>query len=282
MGETMAITRRQALKVGGTFAGYALSVETVLAQAIKTDTSGILAGDFHVKVGDYNMPVYEARPEAGKDHPIILVISEVWGVHEYIRDSARRFAKAGFYAVAPELFEREGGVGHLPNIQDVLKIVFAHPREQTLGDTTAAVNWAKTRPNVKADRVGVTGWCWGGGAVMQIAAANPDMTAAVAWYGPPARPFKSASGDVTGFDVAKDIKIPFLGLFGAEDKGPTPEDAKKFGDMVKANGNSNVEIVIYPGAGHGFHADYRPSYNAAAASDAWTKCTNWFNKYLKA
>ena len=282
MGETMAITRRQALKVGGTLAGYALSVETVLAQAIKTDTSGILAGDFHVKVGDYNMPVYEARPEAGKDHPIILVISEVWGVHEYIRDSARRFAKAGFYAVAPELFEREGGVGHLPNIQDVLKIVFAHPREQTLGDTTAAVNWAKTRPNVKADRVGVTGWCWGGGAVMQIAATNPDMKAAVAWYGPPARPFKSASGDVTGFDVAKDIKIPFLGLFGAEDKGPTPEDAKKFGDMVKANGNPHVEIVIYPGAGHGFHDDYRPSYNAAAASDAWTKCTNWFNKYLKA
>ena len=282
MGETMAITRRQALKVGGTFAGYALSVETVLAQAIKTDTSGLLAGDFHVKVGDYNMPVYEARPEAGKDHPIILVISEVWGVHEYIRDSARRFAKAGFYAVAPELFEREGGVGHLPNIQDVLKIVFAHPREQTLGDTTAAVNWAKTRPNVKADRVGVTGWCWGGGAVMQIAATNPDMKAAVAWYGPPARPFKSASGDVTGFDVAKDIKIPFLGLFGAEDKGPTPEDAKKFGDMVKANGNSNVEIVIYPGAGHAFHADYRPSYNAAAATDAWKRCTDFFAKNLKA
>jgi carboxymethylenebutenolidase len=281
MGETMAITRRQALKVGGTFAGYALSVETVLAQAVKTDTSGILAGDFHVKVRDYNMPVYEARPESGKDHPIILVISEVWGVHEYIRDSTRRFAKAGFYAIAPELFEREGGVGHLPNLQDVLKIVFAHPREQTLGDTAAAVNWAKTRPNVKADRVGVTGWCWGGGAVMQIAATNPDMKAAVAWYGPPARPFKSASGDVTGFDVAKDIKIPFLGLFGAEDKGPTPEDAKKFGEMVKANGNPNVEIVIYPGAGHGFHADYRPSYNAAAATDAWNKCTGWFNKYLK-
>ena len=282
MADTMAITRRQALKVGGTFAGYALSVETVLAQAIKTDTSGILAGDFHVKVGDYNMPVYEARPEAGKDHPIILVISEIWGVHEYIRDSARRFAKAGFYAVAPELFEREGGVGHLPNVQDVLKIVLAHPREQTLGDTTAAVNWAKTRPNVKADRVGVTGWCWGGGVVMQIAATNPDMKAAVAWYGPPARPFKSASGDVTGFDVAKDIKIPFLGLFGAEDKGPSPEDVKKFGDMVKANGNPNVEVVIYPGAGHGFHADYRPSYNAAAATDAWSKCTGWFNKYLKA
>ncbi len=281
MGETMAITRRQALKLGGTFVGYALSVETALAQAIKTDTSGILAGDFHVKAGDYSMPVYEARPEAGKDHPIILVISEVWGVHEYIRDSTRRFAKAGFYAIAPELFEREGGVGHLPNIQDVLKIVLGHPREQLLGDTTAAVSWAKTRPNVKADRVGVTGWCWGGGAVMQIAATNPDMKAAVAWYGAPARPFKSASGDVTGFDVAKDIKIPFLGLFGAEDKGPTPEDAKKFGDMLKANGNPNVEIVVYPGAGHAFHADYRPSYNAAAATDGWNECIGWFDKYLK-
>lgn len=281
MAETMGMTRRHALKVGGTFAGYALSVETVLAQAVKTDTSGILAGDFQVKVGDLNMPVYEARPESGKDHPIILVISEVWGVHEYIRDSTRRFAKAGYYAIAPELFEREGGVGHLPNIQDVLKIVLAHPREQTLGDTTAAVEWAKKRPNVKAARVGVTGWCWGGGTVMQIAATNPSMKAAVAWYGPPARPFKSASGDVTGFDIAKDIKIPFLGLFGELDKGPTPEDAKKFGDMIKAAGNPNVEIVVYPGANHGFHADYRPSYNAAAAADAWSKCTGWFDKYLK-
>lgn len=281
MAETMGITRRQALKVGGTFAGYALSVETVLAQAVKTDTAGILAGDFHVKVGDVDMPVYEARPETGKDHPIVLVISEVWGVHEYIRDSTRRFAKAGYYAIAPELFEREGGVGHLPNLQDVLKIVFAHPREELLGDTTAAVEWAKKRPNVKADRVGVTGWCWGGGATAQIAATNPAMKAAVAWYAPVARPFKTAAGDVTGFDVAKDVKIPFLGLFGEQDKGPTPEDAKKFGDMVKAGGNPNVEIVVYPGVGHGFHADYRPSYNAAAAADAWSKCTGWFDKYLK-
>ena len=281
MGETTAITRRQALKVGGTFAGYALSVETVLAQAVKTDTAGILAGDFHVKVGDSTMPVYEARPESGKDHPIILVISEIWGVHEYIRDSTRRFAKAGYYAIAPELFERQGGVGHLPNVQDVLKIVLAHPREHLLADTTAAVDWAKKRPNVKADRVGVTGWCWGGAAATHIAATNPDIKAVVAWYGPIARPFKTATGDVTGFDIAKDVKVPFLGLYGDQDKSPTPEDAKKFGDMVKAAGNPNVEIVVYPGAGHAFHADYRPSYNAAAAADAWTKCTAWFDKYLK-
>ena len=284
MSETRQLTRRQALQLGGTltFAGYAMSVDTVLAQAIKTDTAGIVVGDAKIKgLGGHDMSVYEARPESGTNHPIVLVISEIWGVHEYIRDSTRRFAKQGFYAIAPELFEREGGVGHLPNIQDVLKIVFAHPREQLLGDTAAAVEWAKTRPGVRADRVGVTGWCWGGGATYQIAANNPNMKAAVAWYGPPARPFKAASGDVTGFDVAKDIKIPLLGLYGGKDTGIPTDDAKKMMDMVKANGNQNVDIVIYPNSGHAFHADYRPSYNAADAADAWNRCTGWFNKYLK-
>ena len=203
-------------------------------------------------------------PATGKDHPIILVISEIWGVHEYIKDSTRRFAKAGYYAIAPELFVREGGVAQLPNVQDVLKIVLAQKREQTLGDLTAAVDWAKKRPNVKADCVGVTGWCWGGSTTIQVAATNPDMKAAVAWYGPVARPYQGASGPVTGFDLAKDIKIPFLGLFGETDQNPKPEDAKKFGEMVRAT-NPNVEVVVYPGAGHGFHADYRPSYNKAAA-----------------
>jgi carboxymethylenebutenolidase len=276
----MGVTRRQVLVAGSTFAGYALSVETVLAQAIKTDTDGLVAGDQQVAVGGVNVPVYEARPATGKDHPIILVISEIWGVHEYIKDSTRRFAKAGYYAIAPELFVREGGVARLPNVQDVLKIVLAQKREQTLGDLTAAVDWAKKRPNVKADRVGVTGWCWGGSTTMQVAGTNPDVKAAVAWYGPPSRPYQDASGPVTGFDLAKDIKIPFLGLFGETDQNPKPEDAKKFGEMVRAT-NPNVEIVVYPGAGHGFHADYRPSYNKAAADDAWNRCVGWFNKNLK-
>jgi carboxymethylenebutenolidase len=273
------VTRRQVL-VTGTFVGYAVGVEKVLAQAIKTDTEGLVAGDQTVPVGGVNVPVYEARPATGKDHPIILVISEIWGVHEYIKDATRRFAKAGYYAIAPELFVREGGVAQLPNVQDILKIVLAQKREQTLGDLKAAVDWAKTRPNVKADRVGVTGWCWGGSTVMQVAATNRDIKAAVAWYGPPARPYQGASGPVTGFDLAKDIHIPFLGLFGETDKGPTPEDAKKFGEMLRTH-NKNVEIVVYPGVGHGFHADYRPSYNKAAADDAWNKCVGWFGKYLK-
>jgi carboxymethylenebutenolidase len=280
-GTEMGVTRRQMLVAGGTFVGYAMRVETVLAQAIKTNTEGLVAGDQQVPVGGVNVPVYEARPATGKDHPIVVVISEIWGVHEYIKDTTRRFAKAGYYAIAPELFVREGGVGHLTDIQAILKIVLSQKREQTLGDLKAAVDWAQKRPNVKADRVGVTGFCWGGSTTMQVAATNPDMKAAVAWYGPPARPYQGASGPVTGFDLAKDIKIPFLGLFGETDKNPPPDDAKKFGELLRAH-NPDVEIVVYPGAGHAFHADYRPSYNKAAADDGWNRCVAWFDKHLKA
>jgi carboxymethylenebutenolidase len=282
MSTQLDLTRRQALAIGGaTFAGYAMSVETVLAQAIKTDTQGIVAGDFQVPIGDYKMPVYEARPAAGGPAPIILVVSEIWGVHEYVRDCTRRFAKDGFYAVAPELFQREGGVGQIPNVQDVLKIVLAVPRKQVLGDMAAAADWAKKRPGAKADRVGVTGWCWGGSTVYQVTATNPDVKAAVAWYGPPARPYPDTPNPVTGFDVAKDIKVPFLGLYGENDQSPKPEEARRFGELVK-QGNPNVEIVVYPGVGHGFHADYRPSYNKAAADDAWKRCVGQFTKHLKA
>lgn len=279
--EDNGLTRRQMLQAGGTFVGYALVPDRVLAQAIKTDTQGLAAGDFEVSIGGYRLPVYEARPAAGAGHPIVVCISEIWGVHEYIKDTARRFAKEGYHAIAPELFKREGGVGHIPDIQQILKIVLNVPREQLLGDVAAAVDWAKKRPGVKADRVGVTGWCWGGSSTIQVAATNPDVKAAVAWYGPPARPYKGASGQVTGFDLAKDIKIPFLGLFGEEDKNPPPADVKKFIELVRQH-NPNVDVVIYPGAGHAFHADYRPSYNAAAATDGWKRCLAWFGKYLKA
>jgi carboxymethylenebutenolidase len=281
MADTMDLSRRQMLVAGSTFAGYALAADTVLAQAINTDTTGLSAGEFEVKIGDYGMPVYEARPASGTGHPIVIVISEIWGVHEYIRDSTRRFAKAGYHAVAPELFKREGGVAQLTNVQDILKIVLGQKREQTLGDLKAAADWAKTRPGARADRIGVTGWCWGGSTTIQVAATNPDIKAAVAWYGPPGRPYQGASGPVTGFDVAKDIKAPFLGLFGETDTNPKPEDAIKFGELLKQHGNKDVEIVIYPGAGHAFHADYRPSYKAEAAADAWKRCVAWFDKYLK-
>lgn len=280
---TSGLTRRDIIKAGSaaTFAGYAVGVDKALAQAVKTGTEGITAGDAEIAIGSYTMPVYEARPASGSPAPIVVCISEIWGVHEWVRDVTRRFAKAGYYAVAPELFKREGGVAHLPNIQDILKIVFAVPRKQVLGDIAATVDWAKKRPGARGDRAGVTGWCWGGSTVFQVAATNPGMKAAVAWYGPPARPYPDQPVPVTGFDVAKDIKIPLLGLFGETDSGPSPADARKMFEMVKLV-NANAEIVVYPGAGHGFFADYRPSYDAAAAADAWKRCTGWFDKYLKA
>src|SRR5262249_34049648 len=275
------LTRRQMIATSSTFAGYAVAVDKVLAQAIKTDTDGIVAGDQAVKIGTYEMPVYEARPASGKDTPIVLVISEIWGVHDDIRDFTRRFAKAGDYAVAPELFKPEGGVAQDPNGQDTLKTVAAPNRDAHLGPLTAADARAQTRPNVKASGVGVTGWCWGGSTVYQVAGTNHDVKGAVAWYGPPARPYQGASGPVTGFDLAKDIHCPFLGLYGETDQNPKPEDAKRMEELLKQQ-NKSADIVIYPGAGHGFHADYRPSYHAAAAQDAWKRCTDFFAKNLSA
>src|SRR6266852_1703773 len=164
---------------------------------------------------------------------------------------------------------------------DTQGIVSAVPRKQVLGDVAAAVDWDKKRPGARADRVGVTGHCWGGSTVYQVAATNPDIKAAAAWYGPLARPFLDTPNPVTGFDVAKDIKAPFLGLYGEKDTNPTPDDAKKFGELLRQT-NRNSEIVIYPNVGHGFFADYRPSYNAEAAADAWKRCTGLFAKSLKA
>ena len=276
------ITRRQVLQAGGaTFAGYAVGVDKALAQAITTDTSGIAAGEFEVKIGDYGMPVYEARPAAGGPAPIVVCISEIWGVHEWVRDCTRRFAKAGYYAVAPELFKREGGVGHLPNVQDILKIVLAVPQEAGAGRRRGDGGLGEEAPGRARRPRGVTGWCWGGSTVYQVAATNPDIKAAVAWYGPPARPYPDTPTPVTGFDVAKDLKMPFLGLYGETDQNPKPEDVKKLEEMVKQV-NKNAEFIIYPGVGHGFFADYRPSYNAAAAADAWKRCTGCLDKTLKA
>jgi len=261
--------------------GLTLATARVEAQGITTDAGGIEAGEVKIPAADGPMPGYRAMPTGAGPFPIVLVVEEIFGVHEYIKDICRRLAKAGYCAVAPELFKREGGVGHIPNVQDILKIVLAVPRKQVLGDVAATVDWAKKRPGARADRVGVTGWCWGGSTVYQVAATNPDIKAAVAWYGPPARPYPDTPNPVTGFDVAKDITMPFLGLYGETDQSIKLEDVKKFEEMVKQV-NKNAEFVIYPGAAHGFFADYRPSYNAAAAADAWKRCTGLFDKTLKA
>jgi carboxymethylenebutenolidase len=276
------LTRRTLLKIGAvTVGGYAIAAEPLLAQAIRTDTAGLVAGDVTVKSGNDTLPAYQARPEAAGKYPVIVVISEIWGLHEYIRDVARRFAKEGFYAIAPELFQREGGVSHLTDVQEILKIVLNVPRKQVLQDLSATAAYARGQAAAVANRVGVTGFCWGGSTTMQYAAHDQGLRAAVAWYGPPNRPYKDEPQPVTGFDVAKDIKCAFLGLFGEEDKNPPPDDVRKFEALLKQH-NQNVEMMIYPNAGHAFHADYRQSYRPEAAKDAWGRCVEWFKRHLSA
>jgi carboxymethylenebutenolidase len=276
------ITRRHFLRVSAlTAAGYAIAAEPILAQAIRTDTTGLIAGDVSIKSGNDTITAYQARPEQPGRYPVVVVISEIWGLHEYIRDVVRRFGKESFYAIAPEMFEREGGVGHLTDVQEILKIVLNVPRKQILQDLSATANYAREQSAALSERVGVTGFCWGGSTTIQYAAHDKNVGAAAAWYGPPGRAYKDEPQPVSGFDVAKDITCPFLGLFGEEDKNPTPEDVRKFEALLKQH-NPNVEIVIYPNAGHAFHADYRQSYRAEAAKDGWTRCVGWFNKHLRA
>jgi carboxymethylenebutenolidase len=173
----------------------------------------------------------------------VVVISEIWGLHEYIRDVVRRFGTENFYAIAPELFQREGGVSHLSDVQEILKIVLNVPRKQILQDLSATADYARGQSAALSERVGVTGFCWGGSTTMQYAAYDKKVGAAVAWYGPPGREYKDEPQPVSGFDVAKDITCPFLGLFREEDKNPTPEDVRKFEAMLKQH-NPHVEIII--------------------------------------
>jgi len=279
--EREALSRRDILKIGAaTGAGYAVAASPILAQAIRTDTQGLVAQDIKLKSGSDTIPAYEARPAASGKYPVLVVISEIWGVHEYVKDVCRRFAKEGYYAVAPEMFSREGGVAHLKDVQEILKIVLNIPRKQILQDLSTAADHARRQPGARADRMGVTGFCWGGSTTIQFAAHYKDTGAAVVWYSPLGRAYKD-DPPKTGFDVAQDIRCPLLGLFGEEDQSPSPVDVRRFEELLKMH-NRNVEIVIYPKAGHAFHADYRPNYRPEAAKDAWTRCLAWFQKYLKA
>jgi carboxymethylenebutenolidase len=215
------LTRRHFLQFSAlTAAGYAMAAEPILAQAIRTDTVGLVAGDVSIKSGNDTITAYEAHPDKPVRYPVVVVISEIWGLHEYIRDVARRFGKENFYAIAPELFQREGGVTHLTDVQEILKIVLNVPRQQVLQDLSATANYARGQSAAIAERVGVTGFCWGGSTTIQYASYDNKLGAAVAWYGPPGQEYKDDPKPVSGFDVAKDITCPFLGLFGEEDKKP--------------------------------------------------------------
>jgi len=259
-------------------AGFALAVLPVTAQTITTPAEGLTAGEVKVKTKDGEMPAYRAMPATGGPFPTILVVCEVWGVHEYIADVCRRFAKLGYFAIAPELFARAGDPRKISDISQLLEtIVKKTPDTQVLSDLDATVAYAKSTGKADTSKLGITGFCWGGRVVLMYAAHNPNLKAAVAWYGVLG---SFAPGDKTPLDVAGRIKAPLLALYGGADEGIPNPTQQKMRDAVKAGGNTRVEWVTYPDTPHAFHADYRPSYRKTQAEDGWKRATAWFKQYL--
>jgi len=228
----------------------------------------------------YQVPLYEARPAAAGKYPVLLVIPEIFGMHEHIKDVTRRFAHEGYLCITFEPYDREGGVLHLPDMPSVRKITDAVPDKQVMADLDALVSYARKHLAARPDRIGVTGFCRGGMYALLYAAHNRELKAAVAWYGsikPEKKPGIRSEGPL---DLAGHIKAPVLGLYGGEDLGIPAADVKEMEAAIKAGGGT-AEFVIYPGAPHAFFADYRPSYRPEAAQDAWKRCLGWFGKYLK-
>ena len=278
------MSRRQFLArmsaAGVTMAGFAMAAKPVAGEVITTPVDGLAVADGKVPSGDFQVPIYEARPAGGGRYPVVLVIPEVFGMHEHIKDVTRRFAREGFLGITFEPYAREGGVLHLPDIAAVRKVVDPVPDGRVMGDLDALVAYVKKHPAARADRIGVTGFCRGGLYTLLFAAHSRELKAAVPWYGQ-LKPTKTPGVRTAGpIDLAAQITAPVLGLYGGEDLGIPVADVKEMEAALKAGGKT-AEFVIYPGAPHAFYADYRPSYRAEAAKDAWGRCTAWFNKYLK-
>ena len=255
-------------------AGYTLAAGPVRAEAIKTDTNGLNAGDAKVKVEGGEMPVYFARPANVQNPPVILVSMEIFGLHEYIKDVTRRLAKMGAFAIAPDYYFRKGDLTKITQQPEIMPIVNAKPDAELFADLDATVAWAKSQGG-DTNKLGIMGYCRGGRTVWHYSTHNAGLKAGVAFYGslgdaPP--------GGKNSLDLAKDVKEPVLGLYGAEDAGIPVDQVKQMEAALKAASKTS-EFKIYPGAPHGFHADYRPSYREDAAKDAWAQMTAWFKKY---
>ncbi len=257
--------------------GFAAAVMPVSAQTIKTDSAGLTAGEVTIMVGDFKMAAYRAAPTGKTNLPVVLVISEIFGVHEHIADVARRFAKLGYLAIAPEMFLRQGDAqGYAEVSKLIAEVISKVPDAQVMGDLDATVAWAQANGG-DTSKLGVTGFCWGGRITWMYAAHNPKVKAGVAWYGR----LVGAPNPLTPtnpVDVVGKLSGPVLGLYGGADSG-IPQDSVEKMKAALANGNAAAkrsEFVVYPDTPHAFHADYRPSYRKEAADDGWKRATAWF------
>ena len=255
--------------------GFATAVIPVSAETITTDVKGLTAGEVKIKVADGEMPAYRAMPTGGKNLPTVLVVQEIFGVHEHIKDVCRRLAKEGYIAIAPELYARQGDVSKLKEIKDIFAIVSKVPDAQVMSDLDATIDWA-AKNGGNAAKVAVTGFCWGGRITWMYAAHNPQLKAGVAWYGGLTRPATVLS-PTNPLDIAPTLKVPVLGLYGDADTGIPVDTVDKMRDALKKAGSAS-EIVLYDDTPHGFYADYRPSYRPGEANDGWKRLITWFRK----
>jgi carboxymethylenebutenolidase len=272
----LELTRRDFVRTA-VGSGFAAAVLPVGAQTIKTDSSGLTVGEVTVTVGDFKMPAYRAAPAGQSNLPVVLVISEIFGVHEHIADVARRFAKLGYLAIAPELFVRQGDAQSYGEVGKLIaEVVGKVPDSQVMTDLDACVAWARANGG-DTSKLGITGFCWGGRITWLYTAHSAAVKAGVAWYGQligQPTPLKPSNP----IDVAGRLNAPVLGLYGAEDTG-IPLAAVEQMKTALAGGNlagAASRFVVYPGAPHAFHADYRPSYKKDAAEDGWSRCVAWF------
>lgn len=269
------VTRRSFIVTSLT-AGFAFAVEPVQTQTmITTDTNGLIAGEVKIPVKDGEIPAYRAMPAKGRNFPVVLVVQEIFGVHEHIKDICRRFAKAGYLAIAAEMYARQGDVSKLPMNEIINKVVSKVPDAQVMADLDAAAAWAK-KNNGNTDKLAVTGFCWGGRIVWLYAAHNPKLKAGVAWYGR----LVGAPSELQPkhpIDLVKDLKAPVLGLYGGSDSGIPNNTVEQMQQALKENKKPS-EIKLYPDTPHGFHADYRPSYRKEQAQDGWNLLLAWFKK----
>ncbi|MEO8839443.1 MAG: dienelactone hydrolase family protein [Herbaspirillum sp.] len=268
------VGRRDFIKVA-LGSGFAAAVLPVQAQnVITTDTVGLTAGEVTLTIGGQQVPVYRAQPAGGKNLPVILVISEIFGVHEHIADIARRFAKQGYLALAPELFERQGDAQNAASVAELLQNIIAKvPDAQVMGDLDACVAWAKQNGG-NTDKLGITGFCWGGRITWLYSAHNPQVKAGVAWYGKLVGK-NTALMPQQPIDIAPTLKTPVLGLYGGKDTSIPQDSIDLMKETLIRAGNHSM-FVVYPDAGHAFNADYRPSYVESAAEDGWRRALAWF------
>jgi carboxymethylenebutenolidase len=258
--------------------GFALSVQPVSAQTITTDAIGLVVGEVKVPVKDGEIPAYRAMPDKPGPFATVLLVQEIFGVHEHIKDLCRRLAKVGYFAIAPELYARQGDPAKYADIPKlVAEVVSKVPDAQVIADLDATVAYAKSTGKLATRRLAITGFCWGGRPVWLYAAHNPALKAAVAWYGPIDRP-RTALQPKYPIDLAADLKCPVLGLYGGADQSIPVESVERMAAACKAAGKT-CEFKIYPDAPHGFNADYRPSYRAEAAKDGWARMLAWFERY---